>query len=112
MEKSYPAYRTNKNIDNRFAPQLGVIQCAYNHLVRTFGQPTLSADNNDTFDGTEQCAWLIEFENGNMVTVSEEKGFGDREHDYKKSDTWKINSRSPHTYEWIKQAIRDSNPNG
>lgn len=110
--RSYPKYRTSKDFQIKFAPQVGVMSCSYIHLVKTFGQPSLSADNSDTFEGTEQCAWLIQFESGDLVSISEERGFGDREHDYRHSQTWKVNTHSPRVYEWIKQAIRDSNPNG
>lgn len=111
MEKNYPRFRTSRELDVRFAPQLGIMQCGYNHIVRAFGQPTFSVENNDTFEGTEQCAWHIEFENGNTAVIAEERGFGDRDHNVKDTTAWKVNSRSPHMYEWIKQIIRDSNPN-
>jgi len=111
-EKKYPPFRTSKEIDVRFAPQLGIISCGYHHLVRTFGQPTFSADNNDTFEGTEQCAWNIQFQNGSGVVISENRGFGISDSHYEKSKSWKVNSRDTNTYTWIKEAIRDANPNG
>jgi hypothetical protein len=111
-EKSYPKYRTSKELQMKFAPQVAVMSCGYNHIARTFGQPTLSAGNNDTFEGTEQCAWLIQFESGDTISIAEERGFGDREHDYTHTKTWKVNTRSQRAYEWVKQAIRDANPNG
>jgi hypothetical protein len=97
-EKTYPPFRTSKEIDVRFAPQ--------------FGQPTFSTDNNDTFEGTEQCAWNIQFQNGSAVVISENRGFGASDSHYEKSTSWKVNSRDTNTYTWIKEAIRDSNPNG
>jgi hypothetical protein len=111
-EKNYPKFRTNKEIQMKFAPQVAVMSCGYNHIVNTFGQPTFSSNNNDTFEGTEQCSWLIQFETGDTVSIAEERGFGDREHDYRNTTTWKVNTRSVNAYEWVKQAIRDSNPNG
>lgn len=111
-EKQYPRYRNSKELELRFTPQIGIMECEYRHLISAFGQPTFSADNNDTFEGTEQCSWQIQFESGDLVLISEERGFGDRDHDYKKSTTWKVNSHSQRAYEWIKQAIRDANPNG
>lgn len=109
-DRKYPKFRTNKDLDVRFAPQVGVMSCGYNHIVNTFGQPNLSAGNNDTFEGTEQCAWIVEFETGESARIAEERGFGDREHDYTNSKTWKVNTRSSRTYDWIKEAIRDANP--
>ena len=38
-QKSYPMFRTSRDIEIRFAPQIGVMSCGYNHLVRAFGQP-------------------------------------------------------------------------
>jgi hypothetical protein len=111
-EKTYPPFRTSKEIDVRFAPQLGIISCGYNHLVRTFGQPTFSTDNNDTFEGTEQCSWNVQFQNGSAVVISENRGFGMSDSHYEKSTSWKVNSRDTNTYNWIKEAIRDANPNG
>lgn len=110
--RKYPKYRTTKNLDLKFSPQIAVMECGYNHIVRTFGQPTFSANNNDTFDGTEQCAWVVQFETGEVVRVAEERGFGDKEHDYTKSTRWKVNSATTRAYEWLKEAIRDANPNG
>jgi hypothetical protein len=111
-DRKYPRFRTTKNLELKFSPQVGVMSCSYEHIVRTFGQPSLSADNNDQFDGTEQCAWIIQFESGESASIAEERGFGDRDHDYKKSTTWKVNTRTPRVYDWIKEAIRDANPNG
>jgi hypothetical protein len=110
-EKTYPQFRTSKDIDIRFAPQVGVMSCGYNHLVRAFGIPTFSVDNNDTFEGTEQCAWNVQFENGLTVCIAEERGFGKAEQHYERATSWKVNSRDERTYNWIKQIIRDSNPN-
>ena len=112
QEKQYPRYRNSKDLDLRFTPQISVMDCAYRHIVNAFGQPTFSSDNNDTFEGTEQCSWQIQFETGELVLISEERGFGDREHDYKTSKSWKVNTHSKNAYEWVKQAIRDANPNG
>lgn len=110
--KEYPRYRTSKELEIRFAPQVGVMSCGYNHLVRTFGQPTFSSGNNDTFEGTEQCAWHVQFENGDLVRIAEERGFGDREHDYTQSKAWRVNTHAPRAYAWVKEAIRDANPKG
>jgi hypothetical protein len=111
-DRQYPKFRTSKDIQMKFVPQVGVMSCEYRHIVNTFGQPTFSSDNNDTFEGTEQCVWHIQFETGETISVSEERGFGDREHDYKKSKSWRVNTHSKNAYEWVKQAIRDANPNG
>ena len=110
--KNYPRHRTSKELEIRFAPQVAVMACGYEHLVRTFGQPTFSVGNNDTFEGTEQCAWHIQFESGETVRIAEERGFGDREHDYMRSKSWRVNTHVPRAYEWIKEAIRDANPKG
>jgi hypothetical protein len=111
-DRQYPAFRTTKELDVRFAPQIGTISCGYHHIVRTFGQPTFSIENNDTFEGTEQCSWQIQFQNGSTAVLAENKGFGSGDQHYEKNNSWKINSRDEDTIEWIKQAIRDSNPNG
>jgi hypothetical protein len=111
-DRQYPAFRTTKAVDVRFAPQIGTLSCGYHHIVRAFGQPTFSVDNNDTFEGTEQCAWQIQFQNGSAVVLSENKGFGSGDSHYEKSNSWKVNSRDEKTIQWIKQAIRDANPNG
>jgi hypothetical protein len=110
--KQYPKYRTSKELHFKFTPQLAVMQCSYSHIVNAFGQPTFSSGNNDNFDGTEQCAWHIQFETGQTIKIAEERGFGDRDHDYTKSNTWKINTLQSIAYEWVKQAIRDANPRG
>lgn len=110
--KPYPMFRTSKDIDIRFAPQVGIMSCGYGHLVRAFGQPTFSIENNDIFEGTEQCAWNIQFENGLAVSIAEERGFGLSEQHYERSTKWKVNSRDERVYEWVKQIIRDANPNG
>jgi len=110
--KKYPKFRNTREIEFRFSPQIAVMECGYNHIVRTFGQPTFSAGNNDVFDGTEQCAWQIQFETGENVRIAEERGFGDKDHDYMKTTRWKINSASNRAYDWVKEAIRDANPNG
>lgn len=111
-DKSYPMFRTSRDIEVRFAPQIGVMSCGYNHIIRAFGQPTFSVDNNDTFEGTEQCAWHIQFENGSTVVISEERGFGKAEQHYERANSWKVNGRDERTYNWVKEIIRDSNPNG
>lgn len=111
-EKNYPPFRMSKEIDIRFAPQVGIMNCGYQHLVRTFGQPTFSTENNDTFEGTEQCAWHIQFQNGSTVVISENRGFGASESPFHQSTSWKVNTRDTTAYNWIKEAIRDANPNG
>lgn len=111
-EKKYPPFRTSKDIEVRFAPQIGIISCGYHHLIRAFGQPTLSVENNDTFEGTEQCSWNIQFQNGSTVVISENRGFGMQDSHFEKSTSWKVNSRDTTVYNWIKEAIRDANPNG
>lgn len=111
-EKNYPKFRSIRELELRFAPQIAIMECGYHHLTRTFGQPTFSAANNDTFEGTEQCAWQIQFESGEVVRIAEERGFGDREHNPMQTTRWKVNSASSRGYDWIKEAIRDANPNG
>lgn len=109
-ELTYPKFRSNKNVLVKFAPNVGTLACTYNQVVRAFGQPSLSIDNNDTFDGTEQCCWLVQFETGETVSISENRAFGNTEAHYNNSHEWKINTRSVRTYEWIKSIIRDANP--
>lgn len=111
-DRTYPRFRTSKDLDVRFAPQISIMECEYRHIVKTFGHPNFSAGNNDTFDGTEQCAWYIQFETGEIISISEERGFGDREHDYTQSKRWRVNSHSKVAYNWLKNAIRDANPKG
>lgn len=111
-DRAYPMFRLSRDIDIRFLPQIGIMSCGYKHLVRAFGQPTFSIENNDTFEGTEQCAWNIQFENGLTATIAEERGFGKSEQHYERCTSWKVNGRDNRTYEWIKEIIRDSNPNG
>lgn len=112
MERSYPRYRTGKNIEIKMTPQLGIIECGYKHLVRTFGQPNYNRDNGDEFDGLEWCAWHIQFESGELVRIIDTREFGNMETDYTKGTKWKVNTRSKAAYEWIKEAIREANPNG
>lgn len=111
-EPTYPAFRTGKDVEARFAPNVGVLSCNFNHILRAFGRPNFSVDNNDSFEGTEQCAWHIQFQTGHTAILSENREFGNLEDSYELSKTWKVNTRHPQTYEWIKQIIRDANPNG
>lgn len=111
-EPTYPAFRTGKDVDARFAPSAGVIACSYRHINNAFGLPTFSVENNDSFEGTEQCAWHIQFQNGVTAILSENREFGNNEDSYELTKTWKINTRTPQAYEWVKQIIRDANPNG
>jgi len=115
-EPNFPAFRNGSDIDVRFAPNLGVIECSYTHLKRTFGLPTYRSDNNDVFEGNERCVWMIQFENGPTVSITEHIEFGmksdDEESDapYVRSTRWRINSNHRETYQWVKSAIIYSNP--
>jgi hypothetical protein len=111
-EPTYPAFRTGKDIEVRFAPSVGVISCKYNQILRALGKPTFSVENNDSFDGTETAAWHIQFQSGESAILAENREFGYSEDSYEISKTWKVNTRFPKTYEWVKQLIRDANPNG
>lgn len=110
--KSYPRYRTGKSIEIKMTPQIGSMECGYHHLVRTFGQPTFSSEAGDEFDGVEKVAWHIQFESGELVRISDIREFGALENDQNKMKVWRVNTHSQDAYNWIKQAIRDSNPNG
>jgi hypothetical protein len=110
--KKYPRYRMDKKLEPRMAPQIGVMECSYKHLVKAFGNPTLSIDYGDDFDGVENCAWIIEFESGDTAKISDVRPFGNQDMDHKHINNWKVNAHSKKTYEWIKEVIRDSNPNG
>jgi hypothetical protein len=99
------------------AQYLGTIACSYKHLTSTFGEPTFAIDRHDFFDGSERCTWVIEFESGHTALISEEVESEDSKYDfndkgYQLSTGWKINAHAPVVYDWIKQAIRDSNPLG
>ena len=109
---NYPKYRTDKNIVIRMAPQIGVMGCDYKHLARAFGNPNLSTDYGDEFDGVEKCAWHIEFETGVTAKISDVRPFGSNDLDYKAVKQWRVNSRDENTYGWIKERIRDANPAG
>lgn len=111
IESKYPAYRVGKGIDIKFAPNIGTLSCNYGHVVRAFGTPSFSVENNDSFEGTETVSWHIEFQTGHTAILAEDREFGHVENSHETSKTWKINSRFPQTFEWIKQIIRDSNPN-
>lgn len=107
---NYPKHRTNKDLEVRFAPHQGNLGCNYGHVKQAFGNPTVSVDNNDSFEGTETCAWYIQFESGETAILAENREFGNQEDSYELAKSWKVNSRFPRTYEWIKQIIRDANP--
>ena len=109
-QREYPRYATGKNVVIKMTPQIGIIGCDYHHLVRAFGQPTFSADAGDEFDGIEKVAWHIEFETGERVRVCDVRPFG-MDDSINKTKEWRINTLSQNAYEWIKQIIRDSNPN-
>ena len=108
-ERSYPRYRVDKHIPIKMAPQLGVMECLYKHLVKAFGNPSYSIDYGDDFDGVEKCAWHIEFESGQVAKISDVRPFGKQDSDYRTINNWKVNAHSENTYEWIKQIIRDKN---
>lgn len=108
-ELTYPLFRTGKDIEVKFAPNIGVLSCNYNHILRAFGRPTFSIENNDSFDGTETVSWHIQFQSGPTAILAENREFGDSEKSYELSKTWKVNTRFPQAYEWIKQIIRDAN---
>lgn len=108
---NYPKHRMGKDIPVRLAPQVGVMQCNYVHLVRAFGNPNFSIDYGDEFDGVEKCAWHIQFESGETAKISDVRPFGSNELSYKDVKEWRVNAHSEHVYEWIKEKIRDANPN-
>jgi hypothetical protein len=110
-EHAYPKFATGKGIEIKMTPQMGVIECGYGHLIRTFGQPTYSRDAGDEFDGVERVAWHIMFQSGERVRISDVRVFGSLEDDHNKIKNWRVNTHSQNAYNWIKQAIRESNPN-
>lgn len=108
---NYPKHRMGKDIIIKLAPQVGVMNCKYRHLVKSFGNPTFSIDNGDEFDGIEKIAWHIEFESGEVARISDVRPFGRNELDYRDVDEWRVNAHSDKVYVWIKEKIRDANPN-
>ena len=108
---NYPKHRMGKGIVIKLAPQVGVMNCAYRHLVKAFGNPNFSVDNGDEFDGVENVAWHIEFESGEVARISDVRPFGKSEISYKDIVEWKVNAHSENAYNWIKEKIRDANPN-
>jgi hypothetical protein len=109
---AYPKFATGKGIEIKMTPQIGIMECQYKHLVRTFGKPTYSRDAGDEFDGVERVSWHIMFESGERVRICDVREFGALEDDSIKARKWRVNTHSKSAYDWIKQAIRDSNPNG
>lgn len=110
--KSYPPFRTGKDVTIKMTPQMGIIECSYKHLVRTFGQPTYSRDAGDEFDGVERVSWHIQFQSGEVVRLCDVRQFGSMEDEPSRTTNWRVNTHTNNAYEWIKEAIRDSNPNG
>lgn len=110
-EKKYPPFRTSKNVDIRMTPQMGIIECDYKHLIRAFGQPNFSRDAGDEFDGLERVSWHIEFQSGEKVRLCNVRSFeGSLEEDYTRTKNWRVNTHSLEAYSWIKEVIRDANP--
>ena len=108
---NYPRHRTSKDIEVKMAPQIGVMECEYRHLVRAFGNPNLSTDFGDDFDGVEKCAWHIQFETGHVAKICDVRPFGIHDIDYRTVKEWRVNAHDERAYEWIKERIRDANPN-
>lgn len=108
---NYPKYRLGKSVEVKMTPQSGIMKCNYKHLVRAFGQPTFSTESGDEFDGVEKVAWHIQFETGHVAKISDVRPFGIHDMDFKTVSEWKVNSHNTEVYEWIKDIIRDANPN-
>ena len=108
---NYPKFRMGKDIVVKMTPQVGVMECAYKHLVKAFGNPNLSTEYGDEFDGVEKVAWHIQFQTGHVVKISDVRPFGTQETDYRTIKKWRVNTHDEKIYEWIKQIVRDSNPN-
>jgi len=108
---NYPKYRTSKSIQVKLAPQVAVMGCEYKHLVRAFGNPNLAADYGDEFDGVEKCAWHIQFETGQVAIISDVRPFGIHDMDYRIVKEWRVNAHDTLVYDWIKEIVRDMNPN-
>jgi hypothetical protein len=109
---NYPKHRLGKDIVVRLAPQVGVMECEFRHLLRAFGQPTFSTESGDDFDGVEKVAWHVEFETGHVAKISDVRPFGIHDLDYRSIKEWKVNAHTNEPYEWIKEKIRDANPMG
>ena len=108
---NYPKHRMGKNITVKMAAQVGVMECEYKHIIKAFGQPTFSSDAGDEFDGIEKLAWHIEFETGHVARISDVRQFGIHDMDSRTVKEWKVNAHDEKVYEWIKEQIRDANPN-
>jgi hypothetical protein len=108
---NYPKHRMGKNVVVHLAPQVGVMDCKYRHLIRAFGQPTFSVDSGDDFDGVEKFAWHIQFESGEVARISDVRPFGRDDIGHTEINKWKVNAHSDKVYDWIKEKIRDANPN-
>ncbi|WWT39387.1 hypothetical protein [Microcystis phage Mel-JY01] len=103
-------FRTGKGIDVKMIPSFGQIACDYNHIYRTFGKPNFSVDAGDEFDGVEKCAWHIQFENGEVVRITDVREFGSKIDDYVECKRWNVNTLSRDAYEQVISAIRHHNP--
>ena len=109
---NYPKYRIGKDVVVRLAPQVGIMECEYRHLVKAFGNPTFSTDSGDEFDGVEKVAWHIQFETGHVAKISDVRPFGVHDMDYRSVTEWRVNAHEQDVYEWIKEMIRNLNPLG
>lgn len=110
VAEEFPKFRLGKDIESRYAPLVGTLACSFKQMSRAFGRPTFSAENNDFFDGSEKCAWHIEFETGHTAVIAENRPFGDSDYPFEKANEWKINSRHGDTINWIKSILRYANP--
>ncbi len=109
---NYPKYRIGKDVEVKLAPQVGIMECEYRHLVKAFGNPSFSSDSGDEFDGVEKVAWHIQFETGHVAKISDVRPFGVHDMDYRYIKEWRVNAHEQHVYEWIKEMIRNLNPLG
>ena len=108
----YPKHRLGKTIEVKMAPQVGIMSCQYRHILKAFGQPTFSTESGDEFDGVEKVAWHIQFETGHVAKISDVRPFGVHDIDYRTVNEWRVNAHDETVYDWIKNKIRDANPNG
>jgi len=95
---------------------LGTINCLYDRLVEIFGEPTKKIVNEFdqqifNCDNKTSCEWIIELDNGNVVTIYDWKlsrlYLGDDGLWPDEITTWNIGGFSKKDYEELKKYIEE-----